>query len=214
MSEQQTTLFVPAEPAARDSARGRLDGSVIAGLRADGSARRSAITQLYDRYGREFKRFFRRHGATESEAEDLLQETFVKVLRSIETWSGEGTLEAWLWAVARNTLLSERRGAAATRSTIALDAQDTEAAEQLVMQHGGASGDPADADCVKRGLYAFSEKHAEYAHVIERIVLDGWSYEELAVYRNCAPGAAREYLSQCRKRVWHYIGHCFRVGAE
>jgi hypothetical protein len=33
--------------------------------------------------------------------QDLLQETFVKVLRSIDSWSGAGAFEAWLWTIAR-----------------------------------------------------------------------------------------------------------------
>lgn len=193
--------------------RARADASLAALLRVDGKPRQSAVTQLYGRYGREFKSYFRHHGASDAQAEDLLQETFIKVIRSVASWSGAGTLEAWLWAVARNTLLSQLRSDAPARATVSLDEQDPEAADRMASRDAVASSNPADAECVKRGLAAFTEQFAEYAQVLERVAVDGWGYEELAQYRGCGAGAAREYLSQCRKRVWQFIGHCYEVGA-
>jgi len=182
-------------------------------LRAGGKPRQAAISQIYTTYGGAFKGYFRRHGRSEAQAEDLLQETFVKVLRSIDSWSGTGAFEAWLWTIARNTLISEVRSSAMDKATVSLDDQEPETAELMVGRDGAAS-DPADADCVKRGLEAFAKKFVEYALVLERIALDGWSDVELSQFRNCSPGAAREYISQCRKRVWQFIGHCYEAGAH
>lgn len=173
----------------------------IALLRAGGAPRQAAVAQLYSKYGRDFKRYFRRHGVAEAQAEDLLQETFIKVIRSIDQWQGIGTMEAWLWKVARNTLLSDRRRPAG----VSLD----DFPDEETLRHDAAAGDPAAADCVSRGLSAFSEKFAEYGHVLERVALDGWGYAELAEYRGSTLGAAREYLSQCRKRLWQFIAHCY-----
>ena len=193
--------------------RARADASLAALLRVDGKPRQSAVSQLYGKYGREFKSYFRHHGASDAQAEDLLQETFIKVIRSVAGWSGAGTLEAWLWAVARNTLLSQLRSDAPARATVSLDEQDPEVADRMVSRDAAANSDPADADCVKRGLAAFSEQFAEYAQVLERVAVDDWGYDELAQFRDCSAGAAREYLSQCRKRLWAFIRHCYQVGA-
>ncbi|MBK1611865.1 hypothetical protein CKO44_00070 [Rubrivivax gelatinosus] len=187
--------------------------ALVAQIRAGGAARRCAVGDLYRRYGRKFKGYFRRHGAGPAQAEDLLQETFVKVLRGIDDWSGEGSLEAWLWAVARNTLVGSLRSERGDRATVSLDAGDETASGHPLEQARSASGDPADADCVARGLASFAARFAEAAHVLERIVLDGWGVNELAQYRASAPGAAREYLSQCRKRLWSFIGHCYALDA-
>ncbi|MCU0951044.1 MAG: sigma-70 family RNA polymerase sigma factor [Burkholderiaceae bacterium] len=191
----------------------RDDTALVALLRSDGKPRQAAITQLYARYGREFKGYFRRHGASDAQAEDLLQETFIKVLRAIDSWHGSGTLEAWLWTVARNTFISHTRSEAADKADVSLDDSRDDAGDDpghtLAARLAGRDGSPADTDCVKRGLAGFSDRFAEYAHVLERVVIDDWGYEELAQYRGCAQGAAREYLSQCRKRLWQYVGHCF-----
>lgn len=212
MNDLSSNPALAAEAARRSAA----DSSLIALLRTDGKPRQAAITQLYGRYAREFKAYFRRHGAAESQCEDLLQETFIKVIRSLDSWQGSGTLEAWLWTIARNTLYSALR---ADRGEISLDADgsdadgEPDAGATLAARLAGSDSNPADTDCVKRGLAAFSQKFAEYAHVLERVVVDDWGYDELAQYRGCGAGAAREYLSQCRKRLWQFVGHCYADSA-
>ena len=203
----------PSAPREANAAIRQTEAGWVALLRAGGKARQSAISQLYAHYGREFKGYFRRHGVRDPFPEDLLQETFVKILRSIETWSGAGSLEAWMWAIARNTLMSHFRSIARADASVALHEQDPESSdeslESLPASADPAGSNPAVADCVRRGLEGFAAAFAEYAHVLERMVVDGWSYDEVAAYRQCSQGAAREYLSQCRKRVWQHIGHCY-----
>jgi RNA polymerase sigma-70 factor (ECF subfamily) len=194
-------------PAVAPAETRRIDASLVALLRQNGKPRQAGISQLYTRYGRDFKGYFRRHGASDAQAEDLLQETFVKVIRALDSWEGSGTLEAWLWTIARNTLLSQLRSA---RGEVSLDADaDADGGDTLASRLAGSDSDPADTDCVKRGLAGFAQKFAEYAHVLERVVVDDWGYDELAQYRGCSAGAAREYLSQCRKRLWQYVAHCY-----
>ncbi len=215
--DDAASVAASGRPAAADSpdtiARQRADASLLALLRTDGAPRQAAVTQLYAKYGREFRGYFRRHGASDAQADDLLQETFIKVIRAVDSWTGSGTLEAWLWTIARNTLISERRDEAADKASVSIDAQPPEALDRMASPYASAESDPADADCVTRGLTAFGRKFVEYAHVLERVAVDDWGYEELASFRGCSAGAAREYLSQCRKRLWEFIGHCYQAGA-
>jgi RNA polymerase sigma-70 factor (ECF subfamily) len=166
------------------------------------------VKQLFERYALEFKRYFRRHNLTHEEAEDLAQETFVKIVQAADSYGGSGSLEAWLWAIARNTLMSELRS---KRGDVALDGLDAEQADVLVAAAGHATSNPAAADCVKRAFDAFSHKYREFAEVLTRIVIDGWEYAELAEFRACSYGAAREYLSQCRKHLAEFVAPCFEL---
>lgn len=216
-SDLASSAVPGAVGATRTAPTSAADASLVALLRSDGKPRQAAIGQLYARYARDFKGYFRRHGARDAQVEDLLQETFIKVLRSIDSWQGSGTLEAWLWTIARNTLYSalrsERGDEAISLDDEGGDGGEREAGATLATRIAGSDSNPADTDCVRRGLAGFSQKFAEYAHVLERVVIDDWGYDELAQYRGCAPGAAREYLSQCRKRLWQFVGHCFEPAA-
>ena len=135
-----------------------------------------------------------------------MQDCFVKVLRSLETYRGEGSLEAWLWTIARNCLMSHLRAPAGATSLEDL-APDT------LETHGGVFGSapsqPAQVDCVRRGFERYVRVAPECAEAIMRVVADGWTYDELASWRRSTQGATREYLSQCRKRLAEYVQPCF-----
>ena len=184
-----------------------MDGEqIIALMRGGARSRQAAVGQIYERYSGEFARYFRWHGATPEKAEDLVQETFVKLLRQIDSYRGDGPFEAWLWAVARNTLYTDFRGA---RPESSLDALEPEAADAIISGAAtSAPGDPAVADCIARALARFTSRFPDYANILTRVVVDGWGYEELAAFRTSSNGAAREYLSQCRKRLEEFTRPC------
>ena len=62
------------------------------------------------------------------EAEDLVQETFVKALKGFPSFQQGTNFRAWMYRILRNTFLTSRSGLAATR-TVALE---TEGEEQVV----------------------------------------------------------------------------------
>lgn len=55
-----------------------------------------------------------------TEAEDLVQETFLKALRGFASFEQGSNFKAWIFRILRNTYLSSRAGLAATR-TVALE---------------------------------------------------------------------------------------------
>ena len=55
-----------------------------------------------------------------TEAEDLVQETFLKALRGFATFEQGSNFKAWIFRILRNTYLGSRTGLAATR-TVALE---------------------------------------------------------------------------------------------
>ena len=69
-----------------------------------GQARDSALRALYDSCAQHMLRFFVYHGASTDEAQDILQETFLKVVRKADTYLGDGAARSWIWQIARNCL--------------------------------------------------------------------------------------------------------------
>lgn len=50
-----------------------------------------------------------RYGANEAEAEDVLQESFIRVFKNLNKYSGKGPLGAWLRKITVNTALEQYR---------------------------------------------------------------------------------------------------------
>lgn len=74
---------------------------------AAGDAR--AFGELYERHERPVYRYFLRQGAAVAVADDLLQETWMAVIRNAERFEPRAKFSTWLYAVARSKLIDHWR---------------------------------------------------------------------------------------------------------
>jgi RNA polymerase sigma-70 factor (ECF subfamily) len=86
------------------------DEDLMAAVR-DGS--REAFATLFDRYRQAIWGFFRRRVADRGRAEELTQDAFVAVLEGAGRYEARGPFRSYLFGIAYNILLAERRRAAA-----------------------------------------------------------------------------------------------------
>src|SRR5258708_28892638 len=87
---------------------------------------RTAFETLFERYREPIWRFFRRRTPDAGRAEELAQDTFVAVLEGAARYERRGLFRSYLFGIAYNVLLADRRKAV-NRKT---DRLDTEPAAQ------------------------------------------------------------------------------------
>jgi RNA polymerase sigma-70 factor (ECF subfamily) len=75
---------------------------------AAGDAR--AFADLYERHERPVYRYFLRQGATPAQADDLLQDTWLAVVRNAAHFEPRAKFTTWLYTIARNKLVDHWRG--------------------------------------------------------------------------------------------------------
>jgi RNA polymerase sigma-70 factor (ECF subfamily) len=75
---------------------------------AAGDAR--AFADLYERHERPVYRYFLRQGATPAQADDLLQDTWLAVVRNAGHFEPRAKFTTWLYTIARNKLVDHWRG--------------------------------------------------------------------------------------------------------
>lgn len=95
----------------------------------------AAIVEAFSR--RVFGLLFRLTGSRDT-AEDLTQETFLRVVRTIDEYQHDGRFEAWLFRIASNLVRDQARQRKRRGPTMALDAPD-------------ADGEPAAANVADSG---------------------------------------------------------------
>lgn len=82
------------------------EDELIEGCRKDDRASQKA---LYDRYCRKMLVVCMRYSKTTAEAEDILQEGFVKVFKGIKDFRKESRLDTWMTRIMVNTALNVQR---------------------------------------------------------------------------------------------------------
>lgn len=145
---------------------------------------RAAFEVLFARYRLPIWQFFRRRTRTPEVAEELAQDTFVAVLEGAARYRQRGAFRSYLFGIAYNVLLAERRRAA-YRATDPLAA---EPADQ-------ASGDPTPGIWVREALTRLDEDDREILMLREYEQL---SYQEIAEVRGIPLNTVRSQLFRAR----------------
>jgi RNA polymerase sigma-70 factor (ECF subfamily) len=87
---------------------------------------RAEFARMVDAYSTQIYRLALKMLADEQDAEDVLQNTFMKALQSIENFEGRSSLSTWLYRIAVNEALMMLRRHKPTVS-VAMDYEDDEA---------------------------------------------------------------------------------------
>ncbi|MDW8469038.1 MAG: RNA polymerase sigma factor [Burkholderiales bacterium] len=180
------------------------DDEALENIRRGGKYREAGVAHLYRGYAPRFFAYFVRHRVPRERAEDLVQDVFVSIVRHADGFRGETRIDAWMWAIARNALTDHFRRA---RPEEPLDE------EELLPLLDAQADPPREAgsgleDCVRRAFAAFAARYPERAEILARVAFDGWSIAEVAAMLRRTPGASREYLSQCRKKLREFLEPC------
>jgi len=73
----------------------------------------AAFNLLYDRYFRRVHNFAYARMRNRADAEEVVQETFTAVFRSIDAYRGQSSLLSWIYGIAKNTVNNHLRRAKA-----------------------------------------------------------------------------------------------------
>ncbi|MBD2859240.1 RNA polymerase sigma factor [Spongiibacter sp. KMU-158] len=165
-----------------------------------GEAGRRALKDLYFQYAHRFRGYFLRRGLNQADAEDLTQESFIKIVRSAANANSITAPRAWLWSVAKSVLLDHLKKTPSSNQE--WDAQGDEPFSEF------SHDQQAMARCVEQQFQQFASSSPEGAQIIRWVVLDGFSSTEVAEMIDRTHGATREYLSQLRKKLRPLLEVC------
>ena len=117
-------------PTMTDDAR---DAQAALAARTDSAAAPSAhlaFARIYDRHSAVVRALCIRHVPNDTDADDALQETFIRAYRLLHEATDPDTLRPWLYAIARN-VCAERRRSAARRNK-----HERNAAQERIVMNG------------------------------------------------------------------------------
>ena len=136
-----------------------------------------------------------RYAVDTMEAEDILQESFVKVYRNLSQFKFEGSFEGWVRRIVVNTALKHCQKKKIRFDEVKPDTQQGGSLEPSAYNHLG-----------EQDLMQLINRLPEgYKIVFNLHVIEGYSHEEIAAMLNIKDSTSRSQLVKARRFLQNEI---------
>jgi RNA polymerase sigma-70 factor, ECF subfamily len=131
-----------------------------------------------------------------AEAEDLVQETYMKALKGFASFQQGTNFRAWMYRILRNSFLTSRAG---LKATVSLDDEEEQVVEPATEQTpetvllAGAEREAIEA--------ALAQLPVKFREIILLCDVEEMSYQEIAVALSIPIGTVMSRLSRARKAM-------------
>jgi RNA polymerase sigma-70 factor (ECF subfamily) len=158
------------------------------------AGKRKAQSQLYEKYSPDMLGVCLRYCRNLEDAEDVLQESFIKVFRSLHTFRGDSTIGAWIKRIMINTAITHNKKI------------DRHGADNINMLESGCPDIPDnDEDSAKYMLIEpeillkyVQELPQGYRTVLNLFVFEGYSHKEISGMLEISESTSKTQLFKAR----------------
>jgi RNA polymerase sigma-70 factor (ECF subfamily) len=157
------------------------------------------IEGIWQAYHARLQAFIRGRVGDAADADDILQDVFVRIHARIDTLQDTGKLQSWIYQIARNAVIDHYR----TRKT----------AEQLPASLTSAEADPDDGPledlngCVLAMVRQLPDHYREAVTLSE---IEGLSQKEVAARQGVSLSGAKTRVQRGRARMKEMLLDCCR----
>lgn len=165
---------------------------------------RQAFDLLVAKYQRRLMRLVSRIVHDPAEAEDVVQETFIKAYRAIRHFRGDSAFYTWLYRIgintAKNFLASQSRRTPTSTESDAEQAESFDSGEQL--RDNNTPESMLASQQIARTVNAAMDSLAlDLRTAIVLREIEGLSYEEIADIMSCPIGTVRSRIFRAREVI-------------
>ncbi|MDX9845898.1 MAG: sigma-70 family RNA polymerase sigma factor [Tenuifilaceae bacterium] len=130
-------------------------------------------------------------------AQDMLQESFIKIFRSIDTFKGEGSLEGWIRRVVVRTAIDHLR--------------QKQSIERVAHEEGSIKPQSVDNSALPNlqlnEVLSFVERLPEGARVVFNLfAVEGYTHKEIAEHLHITEGTSKSQYNRARVLLMDWIG--------
>lgn len=142
-----------------------------------------------------------------ADAEDLVQETYLRAFRSLHQFAEGTNLRAWLFRILTNTYINEYRKRQRRPVNTSLDDIEEFYLYDHLMDGGGRAGEERPEELVLQQLTtedvakAIDELPEEFRHVVVLADVEGFAYREIAEIVGIPVGTVMSRLFRARRRL-------------
>lgn len=150
-----------------------------------------AQRRLYELCAPKMMALCMRYARNQEEAEDILQEGFMRVFRKIGSFEGKGSLEGWVRRVITNVAIRHYQKNARLHVVVGLEEVEYELGEEVLDQHFAAEE-----------LLAMVRRLPDgYRMVFNLYAIEGFSHDEISKKLDISVGTSKSQLARARKSL-------------
>lgn len=158
---------------------------------------RAAQKKIYELFSPKMYSICLRYTRNKMEAEDFLQEGFIKVFTKIDTFSFKGSFEGWVRRIIINTIIEEYRKKDINKNYYNID----EIVNSDILQYEDEQTE-INGELLHQLIM---ELPHQYRMVFSLFVIDDYSHEEISKRLNISIGTSKSNLSRARKWLQNRI---------
>jgi RNA polymerase sigma factor (sigma-70 family) len=165
------------------------EAEIVEGCKA---GKRELQKALYTRFSGKMYAVCLRYSKSREEAEDILQDGFIKVFHSIQQFMGAGSFEGWIRRIIVNTALEALR-----KKKLDFSSFDIEQAEN----HNAQSFDMTSQVSANDLLTIIQELPTGYRTIFNLYAIEGYQHKEIAVMLGISEGTSKSQLARARNML-------------
>lgn len=151
--------------------------------------------RLYTKYAPALLGVCMRYSRNKDEAEDILQEGFIKIFMNIKSYRGEGSFEGWMKRIMVNTAITHNKQT--LKHQYHTDIDEIEETHEI---RAGGSHEPAGTQLPKEKLMNIIQNLPEgYKMVFNLYVFEQYTHKEIAQILGISENTSKSQLSKARK---------------
>lgn len=156
------------------------------------SGDRNAQKGLFDKYTRRMMGICMRYAQSREEAEDMLQEGWIKVFRNLHSFRFEGSAEGWIKRIMVNTCLEILRKNKKMSNQVEIED---------VYESVYTEINTADTMSAKELLKLIHKLPAGYRTVFNLFAIEGYSHKEIAAMLSITENTSKSQYSRARMHL-------------
>jgi len=148
-----------------------------------------------------------KYAKSKTDAEDVLQDSFIQAFQKINQFKDKGSFEGWLKRIVINTALQKYRD----KSPLQLIKSEYELSNLEEEEVNVISNDNVDIDYLMKMIQNLPNR---YRLVFNLYVLDNYSHKEIAKMLNISEGTSKSNLSRARKLLQEKLKTSQKISKE
>lgn len=165
------------------------DAELIKGcIREDAGCQKN----LFNRYAGPLLGVCYRYARNREDAEDILQDAFIKIFKKMEQFKGDGSFEGWMRKIIVNTALKKYTVSRYSKEFSVQEVKDPSDADMNDV--------PAFNHLTEKDLLALINNLPDgYRLIFNLYIIEGYRHEEIAEMLGIQPGTSRSQLVKARQ---------------